>query len=64
MEEIDIAIIGAGISGLSAARMLRKAGFSRYKIFEASSRVGGRNLCDEEGTDLGMMLVRIETIWQ
>ena len=50
---VDVAIIGAGISGLSAARILSNSGCKSYKIFEASSRVGGRTFCDAEGTDLG-----------
>jgi monoamine oxidase len=51
--EVEIAIIGAGISGLSAARLLAKNGFHNYKIFEANDRVGGRTLVDGDGTDLG-----------
>jgi len=53
VESIDIAIIGAGISGLSAARKLIQHGFTNYKIYEASDRVGGRTLVDDDGTDLG-----------
>ena len=32
---------------------LLQAGFTNFKIFEASSRVGGRTFADEDGTDLG-----------
>ncbi len=36
-----IVIIGAGLTGLSAAYHLEKKGFTRYKIFEKESVVGG-----------------------
>lgn len=39
-----IAIIGAGISGLTCANELRKAGFSNVDIYEARGRKGGRIL--------------------
>jgi phytoene dehydrogenase-like protein len=37
----EIAVIGAGLSGLACARTLAKAGL-RFKIYEASDGVGGR----------------------
>lgn len=37
-----ICIIGAGAAGLAIALMLREKGFSKFDIFEASDRVGGR----------------------
>jgi len=37
----NIAIIGAGISGLSTAYYLEKAGFENISIFEKSGSVGG-----------------------
>lgn len=37
-----VAIIGAGVSGISAAIKLIEAGFENVTIFEASSRIGGR----------------------
>lgn len=37
----DIVILGAGLTGLSAAYHLEKKGFYNYKIFEKESEVGG-----------------------
>ena len=37
-----IAVIGAGISGMSAAMTLRDAGFNRVTVYEANTRIGGR----------------------
>lgn len=36
-----VVIIGAGLTGLSAAYHLEKQGFTNYKLFEKESRVGG-----------------------
>lgn len=38
---VDVIIIGAGLSGLSAAYQLKKAGIS-FRIIEAQDRLGGR----------------------
>jgi phytoene dehydrogenase-like protein len=40
-KNIDVLIIGAGIAGLTAAKVLKQAG-KRIKIIEASDSVGGR----------------------
>lgn len=40
-QDRSIAIIGAGASGMLAAIKLREAGFSRVKIYEKRSEVGG-----------------------
>ena len=37
----DIVILGAGLTGISAAYHLEQAGFLNYKIFEKGSRPGG-----------------------
>lgn len=39
--ELDVAVVGAGIAGLSVAAELRRAGRS-VRVFEALDRVGGR----------------------
>lgn len=41
MTEIDTIVVGAGIAGLTAARLLRGAG-QRVVVLEARNRVGGR----------------------
>lgn len=40
-KHLDIAIFGAGVSGLCAAIQLRKAGIESFTIFEKSHAVGG-----------------------
>lgn len=40
-ESIQVAIVGAGVSGLNVARLLAAAGVS-FEIFEARDRLGGR----------------------
>lgn len=42
----DVAIIGAGIAGIGAARVCRAAKNVKYIVLEAQSRVGGRCYCD------------------
>ena len=41
---VEVAIVGAGISGLSAAWELHKLGIKSLVVLEANSRVGGRTL--------------------
>ena len=42
----EVVIIGAGLSGLACARVLRRAGL-KVSIYEASDGVGGRVRTDE-----------------
>lgn len=41
-DEPEIVIIGAGMAGIAAGNKLSKEGFTNFKIFEASDRIGGR----------------------
>lgn len=41
MREPDVIVVGAGVTGLYAARLIERAGFS-VQVFEARDRVGGR----------------------
>ncbi|KAK4635407.1 L-amino-acid oxidase [Fulvia fulva] len=41
-DNVSIAIVGAGITGLSTALMLESIGIHNWEIIEASDRVGGR----------------------
>ena len=55
MDHFDTIVIGAGVAGLTAARLLTKAG-RRVVVLEARDRVGGRVVTDRRYglvTDLG-----------
>lgn len=59
-KSISIAIIGAGVSGLSAAYYLKKLGYQDVTVFERENYVGGKVLSYEyEGNtyDLGAIIV-------
>lgn len=46
---LDVAIVGAGISGLVTARDLQRAGNTAFAVLEARNRVGGRTLNHDLG---------------
>jgi monoamine oxidase len=55
MEHVETIVVGAGVAGLTAARLLTKAG-RRVVVLEARDRVGGRVWTDRSdglATDLG-----------
>ncbi|WP_291050480.1 NAD(P)/FAD-dependent oxidoreductase [Herbiconiux sp.] len=55
MEHLDTIVVGAGIAGLAAARLLQRNG-RRVVVLEARDRIGGRvwtDRSDGEATDLG-----------
>jgi monoamine oxidase len=48
-EVVDIAIVGAGLAGLTAGRDLREGGCESFVVLEARDRVGGRTLNHDLG---------------
>lgn len=42
-EKVDVAIIGAGISGLTVGYHLKKSGYENFKIFEMNTSAGGNS---------------------
>lgn len=46
-EDIDIAIVGGGIAGLSAGRELLRLGHPNFKLFELDEQTGGNSVSGE-----------------
>jgi monoamine oxidase len=51
MPPVDVVIVGAGVAGLTAARLLHRQGVSLV-VLEARDRVGGRTLSQRVGKDV------------
>ncbi|MGV0645247.1 FAD-dependent oxidoreductase [Mycolicibacterium sp. XJ2546] len=60
--DTDVAVIGAGLAGLTAARVLRRTGVE-VAVLEARDRVGGRTLNHRLGDPYGDAVVEVGGQW-
>ena len=53
MQKVSVVILGAGVSGISAAKKLSENGIHDFKILESHHEIGGRliNINWPEGSD-------------
>lgn len=61
-KKVRIAIVGAGVAGLVAARELFRCGYTNIDIYEASDRIGGRTYSvrlDNQHTTMEMGAMRM-----
>jgi monoamine oxidase len=49
----SIAVVGAGISGITCARTLKDVGFLNVTVYEANTRIGGRTYTNTTSWDAG-----------
>jgi monoamine oxidase len=49
----SIAVVGAGISGITCARTLKDVGFTNVTVYEANTRIGGRTYTNTSSWDPG-----------
>jgi monoamine oxidase len=68
VDRIRIAIVGAGVAGLTAARELFRSGYKNIDIYEATERIGGRTLSETSPlpgdlTPFEMGAMRVPFFW-